>query len=328
MQEHKALVRAEDRLPLSRAEDIETLRNTIAKGASDSEMALFVEVCQRLRLDPFAKQIYLVKRNGQPATIQASIDGLRVVAERSGEYEGQSPPQWCGRDGIWRDVWLANEPPAAAKVGVFRRGFREPMIRVAKLEAYKQPGPFWARMPEHMLAKVAEALALRAAFPNDLSGIYAPEEMGEHAAIEARGDERSHWHERKVAATTQSALVIDAEPESDNESPKAAQVLRQVRTVFADAQIAMQPASIMLDAAKELEAAGLTNKTRRGGIVETLAKLGVPQHEIAEYLGRPCAEMVKEDLEHLMEVVQLLRGGHDSWAALLAAKTKSQIKRQ
>ena len=131
----KALARVEERLPLSRPEDIETLRATIARGATDSEMGLFVQVCQRLRLDPFAKQIYLVKRPGQPASIQASIDGLRVVAERSGDYEGQQAPQWCGADGVWRDVWLDSKAPLAAKVGVFRRGFGEPMVRIAKLSA-------------------------------------------------------------------------------------------------------------------------------------------------------------------------------------------------
>jgi phage recombination protein Bet len=330
----KALVRAEERLPLSRPEDIETLRATIARGATDSEMGLFVQVCQRLRLDPFAKQIYLVKRPGQPASIQASIDGLRVVAERSGDYEGQQAPQWCGADGVWRDVWLAKEAPAAAKVGVYRRGFREPMVRIAKLDAYKQPGPFWTRMPEHMLAKVAEALALRAAFPHDLSGIYAPEEMGEHSAHERHLEELREPErkpERKIERKPEPVVIeVQAEPEHKPEPmpAPAVEVIAKVRSIFPEARVVdAEVERVALDAETELEKAGLTTKTKRGGIVVRFAELGIAQSELADYLGRPCAEMTREDLDELMEIASLIRDGRDSWAARYAAKTATRKSR-
>jgi phage recombination protein Bet len=163
-------------------EQINLIKRTIAKDSTNDELALFIQQCNRMRLDPFARQIFLVKRAGV-AQAQVSIDGFRLVAERTGQYRGQTAPQWCGKDGAWKDVWLENEPPAAARVGVYREGFAEPLMRVAVYISYVQekaqgvPNAMWAKYPDVMLAKCAESLALRAAFPNELSGIYTSEEL-------------------------------------------------------------------------------------------------------------------------------------------------------
>ncbi len=171
-------------------EQIDIIKDTIAKDATDEELRHFIAVCDRLGLDPFAKQIYLVKRwdnrlKRMVATPQVSIDGFRVVAERTGQYRGQTQPQWCGYDGQWVDVWLLDEPPQAARVGVWREGNREPLFRPALLRSFLQtnkdgsPAAMWRSMPEVMLLKCAEAQALRAAFPNHLGGVYTSDEMGQ-----------------------------------------------------------------------------------------------------------------------------------------------------
>lgn len=153
------------------------LKNTIAKGTTDDQFRLFTEVAQRTGLNPFAKQIYAVVRQGQ-MTVQTGVDGYRLIAQRTGQYAGQRGPEWCGPDGEWRDVWLEDTPPKAARVGVLRHGFLEPVWGVALTKSYQQSqSPLWKTMPEVMIAKCAEVLALRKAFPQELSGMYADVEM-------------------------------------------------------------------------------------------------------------------------------------------------------
>jgi phage recombination protein Bet len=160
-------------------EQVALIRETVAKGASEAEFKLFMAVCGRTGLDPFTRQIHFVKYGQTPGTTVTGIDGYRLIAQRSGEYQGQVGPSWCGPDGSWLDVWLAAEAPAAARVGVWRAGFKEPAWGVARMSAYKGSGPMWTKMGAEMLAKCAEALALRKAFPNELSGLYTREEMAQ-----------------------------------------------------------------------------------------------------------------------------------------------------
>lgn len=157
-------------------ERLDLLKNTLAKDLNSEEFLLFVEVCKRRRLDPFAKQIYGQKRNGKLVIITA-IDGYRLIAERTGKYLGQTPPLWCGKDGIWKEVWAENGHPFVSKIGVHRQGQIEPTWGLAYWDTYVAPGPFWQKSGASQLSKCAEALALRKAFPEELSGIYTAEEM-------------------------------------------------------------------------------------------------------------------------------------------------------
>lgn len=153
---------------------------------NDKDLAFFAIQCKRTGLDPITRQIYALPIGGK-LTITASIDGLRLIAERSGKYEGQTPAMWCGDDGKWLDVWLDAKPPKACKVGVYKSGFREALYATALFTEYvTTSGPMWKKMPALMISKVAESLALRKAFPNEMSGIYSENEMDQASQEQAK----------------------------------------------------------------------------------------------------------------------------------------------
>lgn len=217
-------------------EQVDLIKRTVAKGANDDQLALFLVTAKRLGLDPFARQIYCVlrknKSGGSDMAIQTGIDGLRSIAARTGEMDGMEGPWWAGEDGVWRETWTSKTPPAVARFLVYRKGASRSFPGVAHLAsygAYKDDGKTldqkWAAMPENMLAKCAEAAALRRAFPLQMDGVYIPEEM-ERNAIDVPSVE-------KVVSATQPAESIDPWPAFLDELakvPGAAELAEKIET--------------------------------------------------------------------------------------------------
>lgn len=175
----KALVAFEpDKLTLA---EVTTLKTTFAKGATDAEFAMFLEVCKFAGLNPFLRQVHFVKR-GEVGTIQVGIDGYRTMAEETGEYAGQDEPTYqYNEDGTLN----------AATVRVYRKGWDHPIGATAFWAEYAQVfngklGNVWEKMPHVMLGKCAEALALRKAFPRRMSGVYTDEEMQQADTVEGK----------------------------------------------------------------------------------------------------------------------------------------------
>ncbi len=160
---------------------IDLVRRTVAAGASADELELFFHQARRAGLDPLAKQIYFVKRQGK-GVVQVGIDGLRLIADRTGQYAGSDDAEFTGT--------TPNGYPSAAKVVVYKMvaGQRCAFSATARWDEYfpgDSQGFQWKRMPHAMLAKCAEALALRKAFPADMSGLYVHEEMEQAGNAEA-----------------------------------------------------------------------------------------------------------------------------------------------
>ncbi len=184
-----------------------TALQSLGMHGTPAELAILLHHCQRTGLDPWARQIHLITRGGR-ATVQVSVDGMRLVADRvdrqTGGHHGYEETLWCSPDGEWRDVWVADEAPAAAKVTIVRDGHRIPVV--AHMREYMprgrdgQPTGLWRSMPALMLAKCAEALALRRAYPQDLSGLYTSDEMAQAApsaqsAPSAQPPRRASWRQ-------------------------------------------------------------------------------------------------------------------------------------
>ncbi len=170
-------------------EQIKLLAETVAKGCDQNELAFFLQVAKLKRLDPFTGQIHVVKRwdstlGKEKITVQVGVDGYRAIASRTGDLAGIDDPEYDTE---------TDEHPNWAKITVYRYGRGDekvPYRATARWGEYVQvykdkqtgelkPNPMWKKMPFLMLGKVAEALALRKAFPDELSGMYTNEEMGQ-----------------------------------------------------------------------------------------------------------------------------------------------------
>ncbi len=168
-------------------EQVNLITRTVAKGATPDELKLFLIVANKTGLDPFSKQIHFVKRKQKQkdgsylevGAIQTGIDGYRAIAERSGGYAGSDEPIYDTEDA---------KNPNKATVTIYKiiQGVRCPFTAAARWGEYCPPSPMdfmWRKMPYLMLGKTAEALALRKAFPNDLSGIYVDSEVEREGAV-------------------------------------------------------------------------------------------------------------------------------------------------
>lgn len=199
---------------LLNAEQVELVKRTcMPPNSTNDELALFLHVCKRKNLDPLTRQIYAMRDKNGKLTFMTSIDGWRISSERSGQYAGMAGPFWCGEDGEWREIWTAEQPPVAAKVGVLRHDFKEPVWGKALWRTYAQKRAdgsligFWAKGGEHMLAKCAESIARRIAFPDEGGSLYIPEEFPDEG-FEAKKRAAQEVGERKIKELEASASLI------------------------------------------------------------------------------------------------------------------------
>jgi phage recombination protein Bet len=172
---------------------VDLIKRLYCKGASNDELELFMHACKRTGLDPFMKQIYAIKRGGQ-MTIQTGIDGLRLVAERTANY---SP----GRESTFAydDKGILLSATSYIKKRTSDGTWHE-VAATAYLDEYNAKQGLWNKMPRAMLSKCAEALALRKAFPAEMSGIYTMDEMQQ---ADARQEPMPPVIEENVLATTE-----------------------------------------------------------------------------------------------------------------------------
>lgn len=200
-----ALVIADNQREFTEAQ-IAALKQLGVDDAPRGDLDVFFHTAKRLGLDPFTRQIYLIGRKtkvggyrGEPErwetkyTIQTSIDGYRVTGHRIARREGLGRPvvrrQFCGRDGVWREVLVDGGPPVAAKSEIYCDGqlVGEAVVKFAEFAQTKSDGQLtgmWRDKPTVMIGKCADAAAWRAAFPQDFSGVYESAEFDRHEVID------------------------------------------------------------------------------------------------------------------------------------------------
>lgn len=162
------------------SEDVALIKQQLLPKGTDGELRILIAAASNWGLDPFKNEICGYPTWDDDAKRFAyrpypTLSGLRTLAERTGLMEGRTKIEWSADGEKWVDGWVSDDPPALARCGIYRRGWRDPVQFVARFKSFakhKRDGSLmatWRVMPEHMLGKVAEMQALRAAFPNELS---------------------------------------------------------------------------------------------------------------------------------------------------------------
>jgi phage recombination protein Bet len=270
------------------AEDTQSLarqiKSVLGFQGSDPDLALFATIANRAGLDPFQRQIYAVHRGGR-MTIQVGIDGYRKIAFRAGLDAIDEPefgPETNGR-------------PAFAKIRVWRKGSDRPTVGVAYWDEFAQrdasgkPTGMWARMPRTMLAKCAEAQALRKAFPEALSGLYTEEEMAQ-ADNAARATVSVSEPKPVVAIAAPKPASDAAEYFSDTKTASADAVNVVVKLIDAINKHGNKNASVAAIEAKKGKRLGEMTELEIELISEKLTAMA---YEISQRQVQPTAEEVR-----------------------------------
>lgn len=308
---------------------IETvLKEKDGKKISDIEVDRFIHVCEVTGLDPFLNQIYPNWRwnsdygRNEVVGYQTGIDGLRLTAERSGKYRGQTKPEWCGTDGKWVDVWVSTEYPTAARIGVKKDGFDEPVYAVAKWDSYVPKlknnktgeffiGPMWKKMPDNQLVKCAEAAALRKTFPQETMGLYVKEEMEQAEADHQNSSDEPEKKSEKATPEKQSSK--NAAP-PDVAAPKA----KDPETPKPEAPPKPK------ESKEEKEMASLEDTNQFNAFSARMNKEGVSIDFVLKALKQ--AKMIKEDVADLTDVPMIVmrKVFKPSWTDALIEKFKNE----
>jgi len=153
---------------------IATLKSTVAQGLTDEEFAVFAQFVSSTKLNPFKKEVWAIKAGGR-LQIMTGINGYWSIANSNPQFDGAETGM-INKTGEW-----VKSVPGADFIGawckVYRKDRKIPMEAEAMLTDYRKTSPLWQNSPRIMIKKVAQSIALRQAFPQELNGSVTEEEM-------------------------------------------------------------------------------------------------------------------------------------------------------
>jgi len=357
---------------------IAALQQLGVQGASNADLALFFHHARRTGLDPFLHQIYMIGRrvyeNDQwiiKQTIQTGIDGFRLVASRNDPHYSLSPVEYMRNDGQWVGAWAKTwGTPLAARV-TLTKGNGAQFTSTLTFEEYAQTkkggdlNSQWARMPAHMLEKCVEADVIRKAFPQDLSGLYTEDEMGDSETLTVTPRVTTTIQAPKLTITQtpppRSAGGADTSTGQDNNTTRDVERPRRQRARAGESRVPVQPgvgvdgevaptpgginedtgevvdAEIVEDVtpptAADVEAAGLASRFQMTALHAMLGDLGLGgdgHHEIvANLVGHPvehCNLLTDNEADYCIQ--QLRQQLNDSGAGPCTAEQRDQIGKE
>lgn len=161
-------------------ENRDLIKNTLTKGFTDNEFSIYWEMCISRKLNPITKQIYGFK-SGSNIVMCVGIDGFRSLADRTGKHMGTSLPIYDFEE----DGKTVKSCTVVVKKLVSGHIVEFPAIIFKK--EFVSTGPNWQSKLMHMMGVRAESHALRKGFPEQLGGVYMPDEIEPDIEPQAKG---------------------------------------------------------------------------------------------------------------------------------------------
>lgn len=185
----------------------QVVKDYFCKNATPQEIGLFIEVCKNTQLNPFKREIYLVKYGDNPASILTGYETYLKRAEASGKWDGYK-------------VWIEGEGiTLKAKIHVYRKDWSRPFEwEVSYKEAVQMkkdgtPNTFWKNKPETMLKKVAISQGIRLAFPDEVGGLpYTTDEITSDVQPEKIAEDIVKDKAKQAGYKVETKLTPENEP--------------------------------------------------------------------------------------------------------------------
>lgn len=158
------------------------VKDRLCPNATDKELALLMALCQAQKLNPFVKDVYLIKYGNSPASMVTSKEVFTKRAQANPKFDGMEAGITVIRSGNLErregSMLLDGEALVGGWCRVYVKGYRASIFDEVSMAEYSTGKGNWSRMPATMIRKVALCHALREAFPDDFQGLYGAEEMG------------------------------------------------------------------------------------------------------------------------------------------------------
>lgn len=187
-------------------EMIETIKQTVCKGATDAQLKMFIEVCRGTGLNPFLKEIWFVPNVG----VMAARDGYLRIANEHPQFDGMETTVERG----------ANNVPIKATCKVWRKDRSHPITCEAYYDEYKKSSQVWQTYKSAMIAKVAEVLALKRSF--SINGVVTEEEIGEMPPPGSTQAQKEVPERKLQVVKPEAETVVEIAPEQEPKKPPKA----------------------------------------------------------------------------------------------------------
>lgn len=270
----------------------------------------FLHVCRTTGLDPLTRQIYCIGRFSRGEvewSIQTSIDGFRVIAERSQKYAGQDEAEWLTETGEWVPVFvkaLHGPHPLAARVRVYRHDWTKPATGIATWDEYAQTKrngeltDMWNQRGPGQLAKCAEALALRKAFPQDLSGLYTGDEMDKVNAVEpVDAANVTSYGDEIPDSPSETRQAPRQQPNTPERAPEGGSGRQQAQIASEAVQASQEWVDRVANVATGDEALEVYREGRLKGVLAHVVEIDGRQTELGQWIIATGEALRKAEIE-------------------------------